>query len=54
MKKALVKVKGVKKVSVEFDKKQATVVYDPAKTTPAKLAAAVRKETGFKASVKQS
>ena len=50
----MVKVKGVKKVSVEFNKKQATVVYDPARTTPEKLATAIQKETGFKASAKAS
>ena len=48
----MVKAPGCKKVRVNFATKEATVTYDPARTTPEKLADAVRKGTGFKTSVK--
>lgn len=38
---------------MDFDAKEATVVFDPAQTTPDSLVAAVV-NAGFKASVKQS
>jgi copper chaperone CopZ len=48
----LVKVEGFKKVEVDFAKAEATVTYDPSKTTPEKLADAIRKGTRFKVTVK--
>jgi copper chaperone CopZ len=48
----LVKVEGFKKVAVDFDRAEAAVTYDPAKTTPEKLADAVRKGTRFKVTIK--
>lgn len=40
VKKAMSRVEGVKSVVVDFDKKTATVTYDPAVTTPEAIAAA--------------
>ncbi len=40
VKNAMKRVDGVKSVDVDFDTKIATVVYDPAKTTAAEIAAA--------------
>ncbi|GIW40306.1 MAG: hypothetical protein KatS3mg076_0883 [Candidatus Binatia bacterium] len=40
---ALGRVDGVRKVEVSFEEKAATVVYDPAKTTPEALVEAVEK-----------
>lgn len=40
VKNAMKRVDGVKSVEVDFDTKIATVVYDPAKTTAAEIAAA--------------
>lgn len=40
VRKAMKRVNGVKSVKVDFKTKIATVVYDPALTTPAKIAAA--------------
>lgn len=37
---AMQRVDGVKSVDVDFDAKTATVVYDPAQTSPAEIAAA--------------
>ena len=39
---ALVKAKGVAKADVSFEKKQATVVYDPKMTNPAALVKVVK------------
>lgn len=46
----LSKALGVQKASVSFDKKQALVVYDPAKTNPEKLIAEIAK-TDYKANL---
>ncbi len=43
VRKAMKRVDGVKSVKVDFKTKIATVVYDPAKTTPAQIAAASTK-----------
>ncbi len=48
----MVKVPGFKSVKVDFKKKEATVTYDPAKTSPELLAKTVAKETGFSTAVK--
>jgi mercuric ion binding protein len=40
VRKAMEKVPGVKSVTVDFDKKTATVVFDPAVATPEKIATA--------------
>ncbi|MBI1365935.1 MAG: heavy-metal-associated domain-containing protein [Alphaproteobacteria bacterium] len=40
VRKAMMRVDGVKSVTIDFDTKIATVVYDPAVTTPAAIAAA--------------
>jgi mercuric ion binding protein len=49
VRKAMKRVDGVKSVKVDFKTKIATVVYDPAKTTPAQIAAASTK-VGYPAS----
>lgn len=49
----LKKTAGVTAYEVSFEKGEAQVTYDPAKTTPAKIAASVSK-TGFAASVKKA
>ena len=46
VKKALERVPGVSSTTVDFDKKTATVTFDPDKTTSAKLAQATT-EAGF-------
>ncbi len=43
----MVKVDGVKSADVALDTKEATVVYDPAKTTPQQLAKAVEQTQGM-------
>jgi mercuric ion binding protein len=48
----LKKTQGVTAYEVSFEKGEAEVTYDPAKTTPEKIAASVSK-TGFAASVKK-
>ncbi len=50
IKKSLEKVTGVKAVAVDFDKKTATVTYDPDKTTPDALAEATT-DAGYPSSV---
>lgn len=50
VKKALEHVPGVTSTSVDFDKKTATVTFDPDKTTSAKLAQATT-EAGFPSKV---
>lgn len=50
VKKALLKVKGVKTVQVDFDHRQATVKFDDAKTNIAALAQATT-EAGYPSSV---
>jgi mercuric ion binding protein len=40
VRKAMLRVDGVKSVDVDFDAKTAVVVYDPAVTAPAEIAAA--------------
>ena len=47
MRSTLVKVDGVKSADVSLDNKEATVVYDPAKTTPPQLAKAVEQTQGM-------
>lgn len=42
MQQALVRVKGVKKATVSFEKQQATVTYDPKVATVAKMIAVVK------------
>jgi copper chaperone CopZ len=49
----LKKTEGVTAYEVSFEKGEAEVTYDPAKTTPEKIAASVSK-TGFTASVKKA
>jgi mercuric ion binding protein len=51
VKRAMEGVKGVKSVSVDFDAKTATVVYDPSVATPDAIAAAST-NAGYPASVK--
>ncbi len=52
IKKSLEKVPGVDAVTVDFDKKTATVTYDPDKTAPDALAKATT-EAGYPSTVKQ-
>lgn len=52
VKKALTKVEGVDKVNVNFDKREATVVFDDAKTAIGKLTKATEL-AGYPSSVKQ-
>jgi len=47
----LVKVDGYKSMKADVTKQEATVTYDPKKTTPEKLAQAITEKTEFKASV---
>jgi len=49
----LKRTEGVTAYQVSYEKGEAEVSYDPAKTTPEKIAASVSK-TGFSASVKKS
>lgn len=51
VRKAMEKVKGVKSVTVDFQAKTATVVFDPAVTTPEKIGAAST-NAGYPASPK--
>jgi mercuric ion binding protein len=53
VRKALEHVSGVTATSVDFDKKTATVTFDPDKTTSAKLAQATT-EAGFPSKVKKA
>ena len=48
---ALKKTPGVTGSEVSYEKKQAVVALDPAKTTPAKIAAAVADALGYKVTV---
>ncbi len=50
VKMAAKKVAGVTNVAVSYEKGRADVTYDPARTTPEKIAAAITKHSGFKAS----
>jgi len=52
VKKALTKVEGVDKVNMNFDKREATVVFDDAKTAIEKLTKATEL-AGYPSSVKQ-
>ncbi len=52
VKKALTKVEGVDKVNMNFDKREATVVFDDAKTAIGKLTKATEL-AGYPSSVKQ-
>ena len=52
VKMALNKVKGVTKVNVDFDKKEAVVTFDDAKTTVAALTKAT-KDAGYPATLKE-
>ena len=47
----LKKVPGVTSADVSYEKKQAVVTYDPSRTTPAKLAAAIAEAFGYKVTV---
>ena len=51
MEKALVRVDGYKSMKADVTKEEATVTYDPKKTTPEKLAQSITENTEFKASV---
>lgn len=48
---ALKKTAGVTSSEVSYEKKQAVVTYDPAKTTPAKIAAAIADVLGYKVTI---
>ena len=50
---ALTKVEGVSKAAVDFDKKEAVVTFDDAKTTVAALVKATR-DAGYPSAVKQT
>lgn len=52
VRKAIERVRGVKTVSVDFDAKTATVVYNPAVATPAAIAAAST-NAGYPATIRQ-
>ena len=52
VKKSLSKVDGVEKVQVNFEKREATIVFDDAKTTTGKLTEATE-SAGYPSSVKQ-
>ncbi len=52
VKKALTKVDGVRKVDVDFEKREAVVTFDDAKTTVAALTKAT-KDAGYPSSVKE-
>jgi len=52
VKKALTKIDGVSKVDVDFDKRQAVVIYDDAKTNVGALTKATT-NAGYPATVKQ-
>lgn len=51
IKKALMKVDGVKQVKTDLDKKEAVVMFDDAKTNPVKMSAAST-DAGYPATVK--
>lgn len=51
IKKALMKVEGVKQVKSDLDKKEAVVVFDDAKTSPVKMSAASA-DAGYPATLK--
>ena len=53
VKMALNKVKGVTKVNVDFDKREAVVTFDDAKTTVAALTKAT-KDAGYPSTVKET
>lgn len=48
------KVEGVVAVNVSYEKGLADITYDPARTTPEKIAKAVTANSGFKAEVRES
>lgn len=48
---ALQKVAGVYRATVSYDSATAVVVYDPAKTTPARFIARLKELTGYEASI---
>ena len=52
VKKALTKVDGVRKVDVDFEKREAVVTFDDAKTTVAALTKAT-KDAGYPSTVKE-
>ncbi len=52
VKRALLKVEGVEKTEVSFEKREAVVTFDDAKTTVEKLTKATE-EAGYKSSVRQ-
>lgn len=51
IKKALMKVDGVKQVKTDFDKKEAVVIFDDAKTNPVNMSVA-SSDAGYPATVK--
>lgn len=51
IKKALMKVEGVKQVKTDLDKKEAVVIFDDAKTTPVKMSVAST-DAGYPATIK--
>lgn len=53
VKMAAKKVDGVADAAVSYEKGRAVVTYDPAKTTPEKIAKAVADGTGYKAEVQK-
>lgn len=48
------KIDGVVSTDVSYEKGQADVTYDPAKTNPAAIAKAISERTGFKAEAQES
>lgn len=52
VKKSLLKVDGVNKVSINFEKREATIVFDDTKTASEKLTKATE-QAGYPSSVKQ-
>lgn len=52
IKKSLERVTGVSAVAIDFDKKTATVTYDPEKTTPDALAKATT-DAGYPSTIQQ-
>jgi len=54
VKMAAKKVDGVAEVKVSYENGLAEVTYDPAKTTPEKIAEAITKNSGFKAELQPS
>lgn len=51
VKKAATKVQGVTDATVSYEKGEAVVTYDPARTTPDAIAKAVTEKAGFRAEV---